>query len=289
MENKFFKTQKILDNVTLITGLGGVNAYLVEGSERALLIDGMTGTGSLKEFVGQLTNLPVSLVLTHGHIDHIGAAFEFDECFINPADIVMMYNPEHAAQENRFGFATMGGHVEGVTLEDTIPPTAVKTYPVYTGDVFDLGGTCIEVVQIPGHTFGTIVLLDRDNRVLYSGDACNGNTLLSMTGSASIEEYLESLKAFKAYDDAYDVMWGGHGPMSVPKSIIDDGIKLCQEIIARTDDAIPTPSIGGGMALLAKEREGFRPKGGGLCNIVYSDQRIKKMPKKTIKGTPEMI
>lgn len=289
MENKFFKAVKVFDNVTRIEGLGGVNAYLIEGKDRALLIDGLTGTGSLKKYVEELTNLPVMLVLTHGHIDHIGAAFEYGECFIHPDDIAMMYSPTHSSREGRYGFATMGGQVEGVTVEDVVPAVPVKTYPVYTGDVFDLGGTCIEVIQVPGHTRGTIVLLDRDHQVVYSGDACNPNTLVGLPGSTSIEEYLESLKAFKQYDTEYENVMGGHGPMAIPKTIIDDGIRLCEEILERKDDAIETPSIGGGMALLAKKRgDNFMPVEGGFCNIVYREENLHKAPKKAITGTADL-
>lgn len=58
MESKFFRAEKIYDNVTRIAGLGGEQCYLVEGSEKALLIDGLAGVGSLKAFVRELTDLP---------------------------------------------------------------------------------------------------------------------------------------------------------------------------------------------------------------------------------------
>ena len=91
MESKFFKAEKIYDNVTLIAGLGGEQSYLIEGSEKALLIDGLAGVGSLKAFVRELTDLPVTLVNTHGHVDHIGADFEYGEVYIDPADIALLY------------------------------------------------------------------------------------------------------------------------------------------------------------------------------------------------------
>lgn len=287
MESKFFQSKKIYDNVTLIQGLGGVQCYLVEGQERALLIDGLTGVGSLRAYVRELTDLPVMVVITHGHIDHTGVAYEYKECFINPDDIVLMYSKTHSDSAGRLGFATGGGQKPGFGMEDVFPAVPVKTYPVYDGDVFDLGGTSLEVIQVPGHTRGTVVLLDRDNKTIYSGDACNANTLLGLEGSTSIEEYLESLQHLKAYDGEYEVMWGGHGPMSVPKSIVDDSIRLCEQILARTDDQIPTKSVGGADCLLAKKRgDNYLPVEGGFCNIVYSDERLHKEPKKPIQSMP---
>lgn len=87
--SKFFTSRKIFDNVTQIGGLGGELCYLIEGSEKALLIDGLTGVGSLKAFVRECTDLPVTLVLTHGHVDHAGASFEYGECYVNPADVAL--------------------------------------------------------------------------------------------------------------------------------------------------------------------------------------------------------
>ena len=63
MKSKFFTATRVDDRTTLITGLGGENCYLLEGDERSLLIDGLTGVGSLKAFVRELTDLPVIIGL----------------------------------------------------------------------------------------------------------------------------------------------------------------------------------------------------------------------------------
>ena len=104
--SKFFTANRIFENVTQIGGLGGELCYLVEGGERALLIDGLSGVGSLKAFVRELTDLPVELALTHGHVDHAGAAFEYGVCRVHPADVEMLY--EHGDPARRYDFATRG-------------------------------------------------------------------------------------------------------------------------------------------------------------------------------------
>lgn len=80
VQSKFFTAEKLFENVTAITGLAGEKCYLVEGEKKALLIDALTGVGSLKAFVRELTDLPVEVVNTHGHLDHCGADFEFGAC-----------------------------------------------------------------------------------------------------------------------------------------------------------------------------------------------------------------
>ena len=85
-QNKFFKAWRITERVTRITGLAMECCYLIEGEERALLIDGLTGVGSLRAFVRELTELPVTAALTHAHMDHSGIAWESDSVY--PTGIV---------------------------------------------------------------------------------------------------------------------------------------------------------------------------------------------------------
>lgn len=294
MQNKFFSTDKLSDSVTRIHGMGGELCYLIEGNERALLIDGLTGVGSLKAFVRELTELPVMMAATHGHIDHVGAAWEYGEVFINPDDIALMYTPHHSEPAGRLGFASApsftGEPKRTVpTLADVPAPRPVKTYPIYEGDIFDLGGIQIEVIQVPGHTQGTVVFLDRVARIVYSGDACNGNTLLCLPGSTTIEEYKESLLHFKTFQKDFDVMYGGHGAVAVPNTIIDDGIAMCERILAGTDESVETPAIDGGTAFLGSARgTNYLPVCGGLCNIMYAKDMIHKRPHPVIKDAPNL-
>lgn len=278
-ESKFFKARRIYDNVTLITGLGGEQSFLIEGSERALLIDGLSGVGSLKAFVRELTELPVTLVNTHGHVDHIGADFEYKEVYIAPEDIPLMY--AHSDMEMRLGFAKSGAMFAPLPTEprlsDVTVPGPVKTLPTKDGDIFDLGGVKLEVIAVPGHTWGTVVFLDRDRRIVYSGDACNRNTLVYGEESASIEEYKESLLHFKQFQPAFDGLWGGHGGAMEQPEIIDSAIALCDEIMAGTDDAVEAVGFTGKACWYAKEKDQYyRRLDGGTANIAYSKERIFK-------------
>ena len=292
MQNKFFSAEKIYPNVTRIAGMGGELCYLVEGSERALLIDGLSGVGSLKAFVRELTELPVTLVITHGHVDHAPAIYEYGEGYIHPDDIALMYSPLHSSEERRLGFALSGKRMGALrtepTIEDVIPACPVKTYPVYDGDIFDLGGTSLEVVHVPGHTYGSIALVDKDNRACYTGDCCNVNTLLFLPGSTTIEEYQESLLHFKEHQKDFDVCWGGHGLGSVPNTVIDEGIELCGEILARTDDAVATDYTGRPCVYAKKKNERFQRLDGGVMNIAYSTEMLHKRPHPVIKNEPNL-
>lgn len=296
MQNKFFTAEEIFPGVTRIIGLSGEQCYLVEGEERALLIDGLTGVGSLKAFVRELTELPVALALTHGHIDHAPAIFEYGEGYIHPADIELMY--WHCQKDKRIEDIRIMGHrpfrTEPVP-SDFPDAVAVKTWPIYDGDIFDLGGLQLEVIEVAGHTSGSVAFLDRKHRCCYTGDCCNVNTLLAGHGATSIERYRESLLHFKSFQPEFDVCAGGHGPILVPNTVIDDGIMICDKILAGEDDAI-TVNMMGRESTLAMRRsddprgDNFRPIYGGWCNIVYDKARIyEKRERRVITGRPELL
>jgi len=117
-------------------------------------------------------------------------------------------------------------------LECEIPGVPRKSGKVR--DVFDLGDRQIEVIHVGGHSPGSIVLLDRRIRIAFTGDACNGNTLLGFGNALPIEEYLGNLLHFRAFKDAFDIMYGGHQIMD--PCTIDEGIETCAKVLAGTDD-----------------------------------------------------
>ena len=199
MQNKFFTTQQINDHVTRITGLGGEKCLPDPGAGAGPAFDGLSGVGSLKKLCERTDraacvslSCPTAIRITKG------AAFEYGRCFIHPDDIGLMYTDFAASPQSRMGYVSAPSPMapEKRTVlqdEDVILPVPVKTYPVYNGDFFDLGGLTLEVIGVPGHTRGTIMLLDEKDRTVYSGDAINLNTLLGLYGSTTVEEYYESL------------------------------------------------------------------------------------------------
>lgn len=129
---------------------GEVRFFLLAGNKKALLIDSGMNIHNAKEIAQQLVSLPVELLNTHGDMDHIGSNGEFDNFYMNPAEASNYYR------------------------------TQGKTgcfIPVEDGKVLDLGNRKLEIIHIPGHTPGSIAVLDIDNRILYSGDTVQDDVI----------------------------------------------------------------------------------------------------------------
>lgn len=272
----FFKSEKVTPSITKITDLTGVFVYLAEGTEKAVLIDSGTGIGDLFEYVHTLTEKPLSVILTHGHCDHAGGAARFDEVYLNEKDWYLA--SYHASVENKTGYAKfiMGEAYDQVCEEDICPERTKGYLPLTDGQIFDLGGLTLKMVTVPGHTAGMTCILFKEERSILFGDACNPNVFLWDEESSSVEEYLESLKALKQIEDLYETVYLSHGDTVIDKAVLDGNIKICEEILnGQADDCI-YEFMGKNLLLAKKVNEQQARMDGGLGNIVYNPDKIRR-------------
>jgi glyoxylase-like metal-dependent hydrolase (beta-lactamase superfamily II) len=235
MNSKFFSTRQVTERTIQIRGTAGENAYLLEGDTYALLIDTLTGAGNLRSFCRELTDLPIHAALTHGHADHSGGCFDFGICSMHPDDIRFLYD-DTTVEHRKEHIERCNGGASFIQWGDLTPPSALKTYPIYDSDVFDLGGRIIEVIAVPGHSLGSLVFLEKAKKIVFSGDACNSNTLLYLDGSTSIPDYKAGLLHWKKRQSEFEALWGGHGNEPLPPWVIDEAISLCDKILDGSDD-----------------------------------------------------
>jgi len=257
-----------------------VRCYLIEGRDYALVIDTMNGYGHLRAFCETLTSKHMKLANTHFHFDHTAGNFEFDSCYIHHRDIKYFYDsrvatPEQAAE--RVKAEAFDEYKDLVEPADMCAYRDMKVYPIYDGDEFDLGDRKILVVEVGGHSPGSVVFIDPVLRICFSGDACNGNTLLGFGNALPIEEYLGNLLHFRAFKDAFDIMYGGHQIMD--PCTIDEGIETCAKVLAGTDDHEERQGMFGRPTIYAANHaeNGFGRADGKSFNMNYNpDKRFGK-------------
>lgn len=222
---------KLRPNVYLIDDAGDSTCYLITGSEKALLVDTANGYEDLHAIVRTLTELPVIVVNTHGHGDHIFGNVYFDEAWLHPSD--------NALYDMFFGYAREDLEKRG------LKPCPLKALEI--GQIFDLGGVQLEVVDLKGHTAGSVGLLDKAGRILYTGDGLNTHIWMQLDHSLPIATLLETFLALKEkHGGDFDYVAHGHTKVLRDKEILDWMIRGCEDILAgRTENDLPYEYFGG--------------------------------------------
>jgi glyoxylase-like metal-dependent hydrolase (beta-lactamase superfamily II) len=214
-------------------------SYLVLGKYRGVLIDAGTGIGDIKQVVNGLTDLPVSSVLTHEHYDHVGGAYRFDEiaAFDNAEALKVLEKGRDNASLQKYLTADYlwKPPPEGFDPTTWTIPPIVPTKLLHEGDVIDLGGRSLEVIYTPGHSPGSMCLLDKENRLLFTGDHFYPGPLYAYPADVNLEDYMASFKKLEDRLSEFDYLCSGHN---------DPWVK--SEVIPRVSQAFETILTGGG-------------------------------------------
>lgn len=236
-----FTSERLSDRVWRLKDAYGVAMYLVEGDERACLIDTGYGIKGLRDYVETLTSKSVFVLLTHGHVDHAFGAAEFDEVHMSHRDL-----PEFAAQSNaawRANFIKVAFSKKGSF--EMNEPYAGEFIDVADGEEFDLGGLTVRCHAVPGHTPGCIVPVLVEERMAIFGDAAGPGTLVTEEYVATLGECLAALRRLEEREADWDRVLRFHGTCESPKSLLDDMIDICQEVLSGADDRIQQPASAG--------------------------------------------
>ena len=247
-KNNDLEISKIGDRLWVIETTDKTTMYIVEGDKKAMLIDTGTKCEKLNEVVRKITQKPLIVVITHMHGDHAGNMDQFDEVYFHPADTVLLKQ---------------------------VKPYPGKIHFVKDGQVFNLGGKKLEVSDMPAHTPGSIVVLDRKEGSCFSGDAFgSGQVWLQLRPYATMKTYINSLNKMEALmDNGITKIYCGHYPY-VKKAYDKSYIVAMKELAEVIDngtvkDAKPFDrkvSIGCDHPMIATN---------GPASIVYDPDHIK--------------
>ena len=269
-----FRVEKLTKHVTRIFAHCGEMMYLVEGEDRAALLDTGSGIGSLRECVDELTDKPIVVLITHGHIDHAMGAIEFDEVYMSPNDAyIYRQHGDMAFRQMANEALVKNNQLTSLPLLQTLAYEKIK--PFKEGDVFDLGGVSVVIYDCVGHTKGSVVMLIPEERAVLLGDACNNFTFLFDDYSTSVATYERSLRDLKEkITGKYDTVYLSHGDGNGHKEMIEDVIEVCEDIQKGNTDDIPFEFMGRKCYIakaLDADLERVNGRGG---NIVYNKEKV---------------
>lgn len=223
-EQDWFEVYRIADGVYAIYEPGQfeeVISFLVEGSERALLFDTGLGIGDMRRVALDLTDLDIVVLNSHTHYDHIGGNYQFETIFGRDtpytAGRTMGSTPEAVA-----GFLSEGwvwkDLPDGFVADDFRSRPFTISRIVGEGDTIDLGGRTLEVLVTPGHAPDSICLLDRANRVLFTGDTFYLAPLYTHLPGSDFDDYAASAARLAGLAPEIDAAYTSH---NVP--VVDAG------------------------------------------------------------------
>jgi hydroxyacylglutathione hydrolase len=171
---------ELANGVYALTSQGSIS-YLVTGEKQGLVIDTGFGRDDVLAAAREATDLPLLLVNTHGHGDHIGCNEKFEKAYAHPLE------HEKISRKNK------------------------EIVPVTEGYVFDLGGRRLEVIEIPGHTPGGIALLDRENKLIFTGDMIYKGAHFLQFDYSNLNDYVASMDKLIALGDDIGAIFCCHG------------------------------------------------------------------------------
>ncbi len=204
---------------------GSQNMYLLEGEEKALLIDTGWGAGNLRELVERLTDKPVVVFNTHGHLDHSGGNGEWERVYMLPG-----------AEGDLFTCHRLPFDVS------KLPYPNYERVLVKDGDRVELGGRTVELLDISAHSNGSLAFLDRSRGLLFVGDEMESAQVLmyeteaipgySFVLDAKLRAHHANMLRLKGLQGAWHTLLPAHNGAPISPAYLDDHIALVEHIYA---------------------------------------------------------
>ncbi len=208
---------------------GFVRMFLLTGTKEALLIDSGVSSNDAKEIAESITDLPMKLINTHADGDHIAGNEAFGTFYM------------HRSEEENYRFRGRKGTI----------------IPVQQGDILDLGDRPLEIIDLPGHTKGSIAILDVKNKVLFGGDSIQDGRIFMFGEQRNLTDYIESLEKLSAYEGRFDEVYASHSTVSIAPDIIPKLITGAKQILAGEATGEEIDMFGNSVLLYQFEYAGF--------------------------------
>jgi glyoxylase-like metal-dependent hydrolase (beta-lactamase superfamily II) len=197
-------------------------SYLIVGDKQALLFDTGMGIGDIRKVAAELTRLPIVVMNSHTHDDHVGSNWQFHTIYA--------MDTEFTRQNARGSHEDAQAEVAPGQICGTLPRRFErKTYATrswkitayrHDGDRIDLGGRSLDIIATPGHTPDSISLLDRDHGLLFTGDTYYPGTIWLYRPETNLEAYGSSIRRLAALVPRVKTILGAHNIPVAPPSVL---------------------------------------------------------------------
>jgi glyoxylase-like metal-dependent hydrolase (beta-lactamase superfamily II) len=201
-----------------------VISYLIVGGEKALLFDTGLGIGNMRALVTSLTDLPIIVVNSHTHYDHIGGNHQF--ATIAALDVDFARRNAAGIRHDAVAYAVADGWIAG-TPPAAFDPARYRIEPfqitlaLRDGDQIDIGGRIVEVIATPGHSPDSLCLIDRANRLLFTGDTFYLAPLYAHLEGSDVVAYGSSAARLARLATSVDMLLPGHNVTRVDPGYLE--------------------------------------------------------------------
>lgn len=239
----WFDVSSIAPGLTRITEGGWVHAYLLEGTDWAALVDSGLGIGDIGAVTRELTDKPVLVINTHSHLDHVGGNEHFAARFLHQDESLA----EVAATIARFRAAVTQADFpapfpEGFSPALYAPRVPDPTHRLAGGESIELGERVLDVLPAPGHTIGSICLLEEKGRFLLAGDTVTDRPLQGIGEGVALPAYQQSIRLLAELAPDVDLILPGHGPAPLPPDFLQE---LARCVLQLAPESFQETDIGG--------------------------------------------
>ena len=220
----------------------GTISYLIIGSTRAALFDTGMGIGDLKKITALLTKLPIIVMNSHTHDDHVGDNWQFDTVYGMDTDFTRT-NAQGSTVDAQQEIAPSE---YCAPLPDGFNASTYATKPwkiaryIHDGELIDLGNRYVQVIATPGHTPDAISLFDRGNGLLFTGDTFYPGTIWLYRPETNLDAYEKSIQRLTALTPQVKHVLGAHDFPLAPPSVLPNLLHQFEAVRAGT--IAPTPA-----------------------------------------------
>jgi glyoxylase-like metal-dependent hydrolase (beta-lactamase superfamily II) len=196
-----------------------VISYLIAGSDKAVLFDTGMGISNIQAVVAGLTKLPVSVVNSHTHNDHVGDNWRFDDIYGMDTDFTRTNarGSKEDAQAELASDEICGALPTGFDARAYATKAFHITHGLHDGDKLELGGRTLQVIGTPGHTPDSIALLDEKNGLLFTGDTFYLGPIYLYRAETDLDAYVASVQKLAAMAPRLQVLLPSHNtPVADP-------------------------------------------------------------------------